>query len=234
MALRTITAVLFFALLVNKTEAASFDDQMEFLRTVCVSGQKVDYKVDLSGGLTMLLRGAKGSASFSKESAQGINRALSGDHLAADLKSQRECMSKFGTRISDALTAAAVPEKRVDVKPATPSAGPQTRAVKANEDFFIPDAADRLFAFSQAIGPNGEVEGSIEWPSMSRTEFPLRIDNLIAYSRRQKLKLVITARTKNNNWGMADSITYRKESLPTQAYFNPGVKTVHDGKEVRY
>lgn len=76
---------------------------IDFLKTACASGEKIDIKIDGDGALNLIGRSAKGGLHFSKAEARGIAEGLSSGAQRTNLVSVRECMQPHISRILDAL-----------------------------------------------------------------------------------------------------------------------------------
>lgn len=198
--------------------------------------------VELGGMITLRKRGLAAGVTLSQGQARGLTKGLTGTALVEDIKNQRECMKKYIDRILDVtLQATAAPAKVNESSALAPTAdkiavGGALQATDATRttDFVVPSNVSRLFAFSQFVRTDGKLGEVIEWPPMTPTEFSQKIEGLMRFSRQRNLKLIITAKTADSNWGVVDGIRYKRQPLKRHDYYNPGVMQEHEGRLVPF
>lgn len=103
--MRFIIVCTLFALCLPATAADNnkVDQAIDFLKTACASGEKVEIKAEGDGGLSLTKRGAQGRVYFSKVDARGVAEGLSGEVQGKNLNGVRECMKPYITKILDAI-----------------------------------------------------------------------------------------------------------------------------------
>ena len=96
--------IVFF--LISQTVSAdqnSVHQAIDFLKTACAAGEKVEIKVEGDGGLSLIKKGVQGRIYFSETDARGIAEGLSGELQHKNLDSVRDCMRPYISRILDAI-----------------------------------------------------------------------------------------------------------------------------------
>lgn len=97
--------------------------------------------------------------------------------------------------------------------------------------FSIPRGVDAIYVFYQQIDGSKLGQSTGEDP-MGAEEFLRNVAAIMLKAKQSRAKLIITARTKAEDWTIVNTITYRGEPLNTHRYFNFGLRRVFDGKEV--
>lgn len=97
--------------------------------------------------------------------------------------------------------------------------------------FSIPGAVDTIYVFYQQMNGSKLGESTGE-DAMGTEEFLQNAAAVLSKARGLGGKLVITARTRSDDWTIVNSITYRGARLSTHRYLNFGLKRVFDGKEI--
>ncbi|WFP52262.1 hypothetical protein PL263_09605 [Methylomonas sp. EFPC3] len=84
---------------VNANEKS--DQVIDFLKTACASGEKVEIEASGDGALSLGNKGLKGKLIFSKSDFRGISEGLNSENQAKNLENVRECMKPYINKIID-------------------------------------------------------------------------------------------------------------------------------------
>lgn len=140
-----LLVLIFIGITLSSVAAQTVDRAIEFLRTACAAGQRLDIRVEGDGGISLFKKGVAGKLHFSKEDARGVVESLSGQLQHDNLQDQRECMRPYITRILDAILPGSPPPSG----PAVPTPDPLTPTETAIDKTLVPQST-LTFRFRQS------------------------------------------------------------------------------------
>jgi hypothetical protein len=95
----------------------------------------------------------------------------------------------------------------------------------------IPSAVEYIYVFLQSPGSTERGTGREIASMMSPDTFRKNLSRFVETARRERVRLIITASTKEERW-IQSQIFYRGERLPVTPYYNAGIDAVRPGVEV--